>query len=261
MAAKNHGVIMPDASKERTLDALIGAAFGSTGQRCMALSVAVFVGDSQLWIPDLVKKAASLKCGPGTDPTSQLGPVVSKSNKDRMEKLIDTGKAEGASLILDGRNPNVAAEYRGGNYVGPSILDNVKPNMVCYTEEIFGPVLCIVRVKTLDEAIEILNTNPYGNGCAIFTSSGAAARKFQTDADVGQIGINLPIPVPPPHFSFTGSRASFLGATNFYGKQGVKFYTQTKTVMSNWWEDDYSTGVRTAMPLLGREGEADTKKH
>jgi len=260
MAAKNHGVIMPDASKERALDALTSAAFGSTGQRCMALSVAVFVGDSQKWIPDLIKKAQGLKCGPGSDPTSQLGPVVSKSNKDRMEKLIQTGVQEGATLLLDGRNPNVAPEYRGGNYVGPTILDNVKPNMTCYTEEIFGPVLCIVRTKTLDEAIEILNQNPYGNGCAIFTSSGAAARKFQTEADVGQIGINLPIPVPPPHFSFTGSRGSFLGATNFYGKQGVKFYTQTKTVLANWWEDDVSTGVRTAMPVLGREGEID-KKH
>jgi len=176
-----------------------------------------------------------------------------------MHKLIQTGIDEGATLLLDGRSPKVS-EHQTGNYMGATILDNVTPKMTCYTEEIFGPVLCIVRAKTLDDAINTMNENPYGNGCAIFTSSGAAARKFQTDADVGQIGINLPIPVPPPHFSFTGSRGSFLGATNFYGKQGVKFYTQTKTIMTNWWEDDLSTGVRTAMPVLGRESEVD-KKH
>lgn len=259
MAAKNHGVIMPDASKERTLDALTSAAFGSTGQRCMALSVAVFVGDSQKWIPDIVARAKALRCGPGYDSKSQLGPVVSKQNLDRMHHLIETGIKEGATLLLDGRNPEVPAAYKGGNYLAPTILDNLNSSMVCYQEEIFGPVLGIVRVNTLDEAIELLNNSPYGNGCAIFTSSGAAARKFQTDVDVGQIGINLPIPVPPPHFSFTGSKASFLGATNFYGKQGVRFYTQTKTILSNWWEDDLSSGVRTAMPVLGREGEVDKK--
>jgi len=261
MAAKNHGVIMPDASKERALDSLTSAAFGSTGQRCMALSVAILVGDAQNWIPDLVKRASSLKCGPGTDNTSQLGPVISKQNRERMLHLIESGVKEGAKLILDGRNPKVAPEYQGGHYLGPTILDNVTPNMICYNEEIFGPVLCIVRAKTLDDAIEIINKNPYGNGCAVFTSSGAVARKFQTEVDVGQIGINLPIPVPPPHFSFTGSKASFLGATNFYGKQGVKFFTQTKTVLANWWEDDVSNGVRTAMPVLGRESEIDAKKH
>jgi len=226
----------------------------------MALSVAVFVGDAQNWIPDLVKRAATLKPGPGVDPKSQIGPVVTKSNLDRMKQLIQTGVNEGAKLILDGRNPDLSPEIKTGNYMGASILDNVTPNMTCYKEEIFGPVLCIVRAKTLDEAIQILNDNPYGNGCAIFTSSGAAARKFQMEADVGQIGVNLPIPVPPPHFSFTGSRASFLGANNFYGRQGVRFFTQTKTIMANWWEDDISTGVRMAMPVLGRESEVDKKR-
>jgi len=153
-------------------------------------------------------------------------------------------------------NPVSLQFFESGNYLGATILDYVKPNMACYTEEIFGPVLSIVRCATLDEAIELLNQNPYGNGCAIFTNSGPAARKFQHEIEVGQIGVNLPIPVPPPFFSFTGSKASFLGASNFYGKNGLKFFTQTKTVMSNWgWMDDVSLGVKTAMPILGRESE------
>jgi len=157
---------------------------------------------------------------------------------------------------LDGRNPTVPKGFETGNYMNATILDYVTPNMACYTEEIFGPVLSIMRVDTLDDAIEIMNKNPYGNGCAVFTNSGTAARKLQHETEVGQIGINLPIPVPPPFFSFTGSKASFLGAANFYGRNGIKFYTQTKTVMSNWgWLDDMSLGVRTAMPVLGRESE------
>jgi len=253
MAAKNHGVILSDAQKERTLDALTGAAFGATGQRCMALSVAVFVGESQKWIPDLVNKAKSLRVGPGHDSSATIGPVVTKSSLQRIEDLIETGVKEGAKLILDGRNPHVDKEYQSGNYIGASIFDHASPNMKIYTEEIFGPVLVILRVNTLDEAIKMMNQNPYGNGCAIFTSSGAAARKFQNEIEVGQIGVNLPIPVPPPFFSFTGSKASFLGANNFYGKQGIRFFTQTKTVLQNWWEDDLSLGVKTAMPLLGRD--------
>jgi malonate-semialdehyde dehydrogenase (acetylating)/methylmalonate-semialdehyde dehydrogenase len=254
MAAKNHGVILPDAQKERTLDALTGAAFGATGQRCMALSVAVFVGESQKWIPSLVEKAKSLKVGPGTDAKAAIGPVVTKDSLDRIHKLIQTGIDQGAKLICDGRGAAPAdAEFRSGNYIGATIFDQVTPNMSVYTEEIFGPVLVILRADTLDDAINLLNASPYGNGCALFTSSGAAARKFQQEVDVGQMGINLPIPVPPPFFSFTGSKASFLGATNFYGREGVKFYTQKKTVLTNWWEDDLSAGVKTAMPLLGHD--------
>jgi len=253
MAAKNHGVILPDAQKERTLDSLTGAAFGATGQRCMALSVALFVGDAQKWIPDLVEKAKVLKVGPGHDPKAAIGPVVTKDSLSRIHKLIQSGIDEGAKLILDGRSPNVDKEFKSGNYMGATIFDNVTPNMTIYKEEIFGPVLVILRANTLDEAIKVMNNNPYGNGCALFTSSGAAARKFQNEIEVGQIGINLPIPVPPPFFSFTGSKASFVGANTFYGKQGIKFYTQTKTILTNWWDDDLSTGVRTAMPLLGRD--------
>eukprot|EP01125_Pyxidicula_operculata_P006830 TRINITY_DN2346_c0_g1_i1.p1 TRINITY_DN2346_c0_g1~~TRINITY_DN2346_c0_g1_i1.p1 ORF type:complete len:524 (+),score=170.66 TRINITY_DN2346_c0_g1_i1:52-1623(+) len=253
MAAKNHGVIMPDAQKERTLDALVGAAFGATGQRCMALPVAVFVGESQKWIPDLIEKSKKLRCGPGHDANSHIGPVVTKGNLQRIHSIIDKAVSQGAKIIVDGRNPPVPSGFEGGNYIGATILDNVDINNTAYKEEIFGPVLNIMRVDTLDEAIKIMNDNPYGNGCAIFTSSGAAARKFQQEVDAGQIGVNLPIPVPPPYFSFTGSKASFLGAANFYGKNGIKFFTQTKTVLANWWEDDFSAGVRTAMPLLGRD--------
>jgi len=259
MAAKNHGIIMPDARKERTLDALVSAAFGATGQRCMALPVAIFVGESQAWIPELVEKARKLTVGPG-HLNVDIGPVVTAASKNRIHKLIELGVSQGAKLLLDGRNPSVPAGFESGNYVNATILDGVTPAMSCYSEEIFGPVLSILRVDTLDEAINLLNTNPYGNGCAIFTGSGAAARKLQHETNVGQIGINLPIPVPPPFFSFTGSKDSFLGAANFYGRNGVKFFTQTKTVMTNWWDDDFSTGVRTAMPVLGREAETDGKK-
>jgi len=191
--------------------------------------------------------------GPGNDPQASIGPVVTKASLQRIHRLIESGIKDGAKLILDGRNPDVPAQYKAGNYNGATIFDHVKPNMEIYKEEIFGPVLSIVRVDTLDEAIKLLNDNPYGNGCAIFTSSGAAARKFQNEINVGQIGVNLPIPVPPPFFSFTGSKASFVGGGNFYGKSGIKFYTQTKTILTNWWDDDFSAGVKTAMPILGEK--------
>jgi len=224
----------------------------------MALPVAIFVGDSQSWIPELVERVKKLKVGPG-HMSVDIGPVVTCDSKKRIESLIQSGIDEGATLLLDGRNPKVPEGFESGNYVNATILDKVTVNMNCYKEEIFGPVLSIIRVNTLDEAIAIMNENPYGNGCALFTSSGPAARKFQYETEVGQIGINLPIPVPPPFFSFTGSKASFLGASNFYGKNGIKFYTQVKTVLSNWgWLDDVSLGIRTAMPILGRESE--TKK-
>jgi len=225
----------------------------------MALPVAIFVGEAQEWIPDLVARASKLTVGPG-HMNVDIGPVVSKENKARIEGLIQTGIDQGAKLILDGRNPSIPSGFESGNYLGATILDGVTPQMDCYTQEIFGPVLSVMRVDNLDEAIALLNTNEYGNGCAIFTGSGAAARKLQFETNVGQIGVNLPIPVPPPFFSFTGSKASFIGASNFYGRNGIKFYTQTKTVLTNWWDDDMSTGVRCAMPLLGRENEADTKK-
>ncbi|HCI76939.1 MULTISPECIES: CoA-acylating methylmalonate-semialdehyde dehydrogenase [unclassified Psychrobacter] len=247
MGAKNHGVILPDANKEQTLNQLAGAAFGAAGQRCMALSVVVLVGAAGEWIDDIKAKAEGLIVSAGKH-DKDLGPLISPAAKARVEHLIGTGVEEGASLILDGRGITVEG-YEQGNFVGPTIFDNVTADMQIYKEEIFGPVLCIMRANSLDEAIEMLNANPHGNGTAIFTQSGAAAHKFQQDIQVGQIGINLPIPVPLPMFSFSGSRASKLGDLGPYGKQAVQFYTQTKTVTARWFDDEASRGVNTTISI------------
>ena len=248
MGAKNHAIVLPDANKEQALNQLTGAAFGAAGQRCMALSVAILVGEAQQWLPDLVAKAQSLRVGAGID-NPDLGPVISCAARERIHGLIERGVAEGATLALDGRQVSVAG-YPHGNFVGPTIFSDVKPGMSIYDQEIFGPVLCLMAADTLDEAIELINANPNGNGTAIFTQSGAAARRFQEDIDVGQVGVNVPIPVPVPLFSFTGSRASKLGDLGPYGKQVVLFYTQTKTVTSRWFDDDASSGkVQTTISL------------
>lgn len=217
MGAKNHGVIMPDANKENTLNQLVGAAFGAAGQRCMALSTALFVGESANWIPDLVERAKKLKVNAGHIADADLGPVISPEAKNRINRLVQSGIDEGANCILDGRKI-VVPGFEKGNFVGPTILTDVTPSMECYREEIFGPVLVILKVDTLDDAINTINSNMYGNGTAIFTTNGATARKFTQEIDVGQVGVNVPIPVPLPMFSFTGSRGSFRGDTNFYGK-------------------------------------------
>jgi malonate-semialdehyde dehydrogenase (acetylating) / methylmalonate-semialdehyde dehydrogenase len=249
MGAKNHAVVLPDANKEQTLNALAGAAFGAAGQRCMAASTAVLVGDAQAWIPELVAKARTLKVNGGTEPGTDVGPLISCAARERVEQLIASGVSQGATLELDGRSPNVAG-YENGNFVGPTIFSGVKPGMRIYDEEIFGPVLVILSADSLDEAIELVNANPNGNGTAVFTQSGAAARRFQEDIDVGQVGINVPIPVPVPLFSFTGSRASKLGDLGPYGKQVVMFYTQTKTVTQRWFDDQtLSHGVNTTIHL------------
>jgi malonate-semialdehyde dehydrogenase (acetylating)/methylmalonate-semialdehyde dehydrogenase len=249
MGAKNHAVVMPDANKEQTLNALVGATFGAAGQRCMATSVTVLVGDSQKWIPEIVAKAKTLKVNAGVEKGADLGPVVSKNAKNRILALVDEGIKAGAKLELDGRGIKVAG-YEKGNFIGPTIFSSVTPDMTIYTTEIFGPVMVIVAVNTLDEAIKLVNDNPFGNGTGIFTQSGAAARKFQSEIDVGQVGINVPIPVPVPYFSFTGSRGSKLGDLGPYGKQVVQFYTQTKTVTSRWFDDSsVSTGVNTTISL------------
>ena len=247
MGAKNHGVILPDANKEQTLNQLAGAAFGAAGQRCMALSVVVLVGAAGEWIDEIKAKAESLVVSAGKN-DKDLGPLISPAAKARVEHLIGTGVEEGASLILDGRGITVEG-FEKGNFVGPTIFDNVTSDMQIYKEEIFGPVLCIMRANSLDEAIALLNANPHGNGTAIFTQSGAAAHKFQQDIQVGQIGINLPIPVPLPMFSFSGSRGSKLGDLGPYGKQAVQFYTQTKTVTARWFDDEASRGVNTTISM------------
>lgn len=249
MGAKNHAVIMPDAQRDQTLNSLAGAAFGAAGQRCMAISVAIMVGESAKWVPDLVAKAKTLKVSAGVEPGADLGPLVSPDALKRVTGFIDRGTQEGAILDLDGRQIKVPG-YDNGNFVGPTIFSGVKPGMSIYDQEIFGPVLCIMYADTLEEAIAITNANPNGNGTAIFTQSGAAARKFKEDIDVGQIGINVPIPVPVPMFSFTGSRASKLGDLGPFGKQVIAFYTQTKTVTERWFEDSTTqTSVNTTISL------------
>ncbi len=249
MGAKNHAVLMPDANREQSLNALVGAGFGAAGQRCMATSVAVLVGEAKRWIPDIVAKAKTLEVNAGAEKGADLGPLISKHARERVEGLIEQGVKEGAKLELDGRNPKVPG-YEKGNFVGPTVFSGVKPHHKIYTAEIFGPVLCIMSVDTLDEAIALVNANPYGNGTGIFTQSGAAARKFQNEVDVGQVGINVPIPVPVPYFSFTGSRGSKLGDLGPYGKQAVQFYTQVKTVTARWFDDAaVSPGIHTTISL------------
>ncbi|MBN3821782.1 aldehyde dehydrogenase family protein, partial [Paraburkholderia sp. Se-20369] len=216
---------------------------------CMATSVAVLVGEARGWLPDLVAKAKQLKVNAGHEPGTDVGPVVSKTAKARILSLIEAGVQEGAQLALDGRDVTVAG-YESGNFVGPTIFSGVKTDMSIYTHEIFGPVLVVLEADSLDDAIALVNANPFGNGVGLFTQSGAAARKFQSEIDVGQVGINIPIPVPVPFFSFTGSRGSKLGDLGPYGKQVVQFYTQTKTVTARWFDDDATAGpVNTTIRL------------
>ncbi|WP_027896131.1 CoA-acylating methylmalonate-semialdehyde dehydrogenase [Zestomonas thermotolerans] len=248
MGAKNHAVVMPDAHKQQTLNNLVGAAFGAAGQRCMAVSVAVLVGEANEWLPELVEKARALKVGAGVEPGTDVGPLISRAALERVNGLIARGVEEGAQLLLDGRNPQVPG-YADGNFVAPTIFAGVTPEMTIYKEEIFGPVLCVMQAATMDEAIQIINANPNGNGTAIFTRSGAAARHFQEEIDVGQVGINVPIPVPVPLFSFTGSRGSKLGDLGPYGKQVIQFYTQTKTVTERWFGETEVGTVNTTISL------------
>jgi malonate-semialdehyde dehydrogenase (acetylating)/methylmalonate-semialdehyde dehydrogenase len=217
LGAKNHALVMPDADKDTTIHALIGAGFGAAGQRCMAISVVIFVGKSSAWISELVEHAKTLKVGPGMDPSTDVGPVISKESKERVVRLIQEGISDGATCELDGRGIDSI-----GNFVGPTILSNVSVSNRAYRNEIFGPVLSCMSVDTIEEGLQIINSCSYGNGTAIFTSSGATARKFQHEVDVGQVGINVPIPVPLPMFSFTGSRGSIRGDLHFYGKQGKR---------------------------------------
>ncbi len=249
MGAKNHAVVLADANREQALNALVGAGFGAAGQRCMATSVVVLVGAAKQWLPDLKALAQKLTVNAGNEPGTDVGPVISKKAKARILDLIESGIKEGAKLELDGRDIKVPG-YEQGNFVGPTLFSGVTPDMQIYTQEIFGPVLVVLEVDTLDQAIALVNANPFGNGTGLFTQSGAAARKFQTEIDVGQVGINIPIPVPVPFFSFTGSRGSKLGDLGPYGKQVVQFYTQTKTVTARWFDDDsVNDGVNTTINL------------
>lgn len=220
----------------------------------MALSVAVFVGESGAWVSEIAAKAKKLKVAPGHFPDADIGPMISPAAKARAVDIITRSAAQGARITLDGRSPVVPAGYEKGNFLGPTMIEGAGPGIAGYDEEIFGPVLTVVTVPTLDDAIALVNKNRYGNGTALFTNSGAAARKFVHEIDVGQVGINVPIPVPLPMFSFTGSRGSIRGDANFYGKTGVQFYTQTKTVTTAWrYNPTESVKLTTAMPMLGQK--------
>lgn len=231
--AKNHMVVMPDADKDTVMNALVGATVGAAGQRCMAISVIVFVGESKRWITDLKEKLAAVKPGVWNKPESAYGPLISPQAKARVSKLIQSGIEQGATCLLDGRTIEVAG-YPNGNWIGPTLFSDVSTTMSIYQEEIFGPVVCCITVDTLDDAIQLVNDSPYGNGTSIFTNSGVSARQYQHEIQVGQVGINLPIPVPLPFFSFTGWKGSFMGDLHAYGKQAVKFYTKTKTITASW---------------------------
>lgn len=235
--AKNHCVIMPDANKSQVISNMVGASVGAAGQRCMAISVAVFVGQSKQWIPEIAEALAKVKPGVWNDKDAAYGPVISPQAKQRIENFITQGVNEGAKLLVDGRNCQVDG-YPNGNWVGPTMFSGVTTDMEIYKNEIFGPVLCATEVETLDDALQLVNANPYGNGTSIFTASGAAARKYQHEVEVGQVGINIPIPVPLPFFSFTGWKGSFMGDLHAYGKQAVRFYSETKTVTARWFESD-----------------------
>ena len=246
--AKNHMVVMPDANKEQVINNLVGASCGAAGQRCMAISVALFVGEASAWIPELRDAMAAVRPGPWDDDQAAYGPQITPQAKARILGFIAAGKREGADCLLDGSDCSVAG-YPEGNWVGPTLFDQVSADMSIYQEEIFGPVLLCAQTPDLDAAIGMINANPYGNGTSIFTSSGGAARKFQHEIDVGQVGINIPIPVPLPFFSFTGWRQSFFGDQHAYGKQAVKFYTETKTVTARWFDETPATGPNMTIKL------------
>ncbi len=246
--AKNHTVVMPDANKEHVLNNLVGASVGAAGQRCMAISVAVFVGEAQNWIPELAERIAQVKPGLWDDKNAGYGPLISPAAKARVLSLIEKGKEQGATCLLDGSEFTVPG-YESGNWVGPTVFSDVTTDMEIYKQEIFGPVLSCMNVDSLEDALEVVNANPYGNGTSIFTNSGAAARKYQRNVEVGQVGINLPIPVPLPFFSFTGWKNSFYGDLHAYGKQAIRFYSETKTITSRWIENDIPGGPNLTISM------------
>lgn len=246
--AKNHLVVMPDANKEQVINNLVGASVGAAGQRCMAISVAILVGDARHWLPDLKQAMVAMRPGRWDDEQAAYGPLISPQAKQRVLSLIEQGKQQGAVCELDGSQCTVDG-LPHGNWVGPTLFSGVTTKMSLYREEIFGPVLVCMQADSLEEAIAIINRNPYGNGTSIFTASGGAARKFQHEIQVGQVGINVPIPVPLPFFSFTGWRGSFYGDLHAYGKQAVRFFTETKTVTARWFEDDIPGGPNLTIHL------------
>ncbi|KAL8704555.1 MAG: hypothetical protein Q9201_002290 [Fulgogasparrea decipioides] len=250
LGAKNHAAVVPDCNKNHALNAIAGAAFGAAGQRCMALSTLVMIGQTKEWLPEIAERAKQLNVNGGFEEGADLGPLISPEAKKRIEDIITSAEQEGATILLDGRGYK-PEKYPNGNFLGPTVITNVQPHMRCYTEEIFGPVLVCLSVPTISDAIALINNNEYGNGVAIFTRSGSTAARFRKDIEAGQVGINVPIPVPLPMFSFTGNKKSVAGggANTFYGKSGINFFTQTKTVTSLWRSEDVlATRADVEMP-------------
>jgi malonate-semialdehyde dehydrogenase (acetylating)/methylmalonate-semialdehyde dehydrogenase len=243
--AKNHAVVLPDADLDMTTDALVSAAYGSAGERCMAVSVAVAVGDKagDALIEALRPKIEKIKVGPGTDKDSEMGPLVTQIHLDKVRGYIDSGVSEGAELVMDGRDLKLQG-YENGYFVGPCLFDRVTPEMKIYKKEIFGPVLAVVRAPDYDAAIKMVNDHEFGNGTAIFTRDGDAARDFASKVQIGMVGINVPIPVPVAYHSFGGWKRSLFGDHNMHGMEGVRFNTKVKTITSRW-----PTGIRSGVDL------------
>jgi malonate-semialdehyde dehydrogenase (acetylating)/methylmalonate-semialdehyde dehydrogenase len=246
--AKNHMVVMPDADISKAVDGLIGAAFGSAGERCMAISVAVLVSDAADQVmPLLTQRAQTLCIGSGMAPESEMGPIISDAARQRISGYIDAGVEEGAQLLVDGRDLSVPG-FEGGFFLGATLFDHVKPTMKIYQEEIFGPVLCCVRVDTVEQAIELINSHRFGNGVSCYTRSGGVARLFNRTIQVGMVGINVPIPVPMAWQGFGGWKKSLFGDMHAYGEEGVRFYTRQKSIMQRW-PEDMVDGAEFAMPV------------
>ena len=246
--AKNHMVVLPDADLELAADSAVNAAFGSAGQRCMAISVLVAVGDAaDRLVPLMRERMRNIHVGDGMTPNVDMGPLVTKQHLDRVRRYVDEGVAAGAMLVADGREVDNDGD---GFFLGPCLFDHVKPDMSIYTDEIFGPVLSVVRAASYDDAVRLVNDSPYANGVAIFTSDGGAARKFQSDIQVGMVGINVPIPVPMAYYSFGGWKDSLFGDAHVHGMEGVKFYTRAKVVTARWPESAVK-GKNLGFPASG----------
>ncbi len=247
--AKNHAIVMPDADMDNAVNQLVGAAFGSSGERCMALSVAVAVGDAagDALVAKMKDAMASLKVGAYSDSSNDFGPVITKQHQEKVVGYINSAEEDGARVVVDGRNPNVAG-YENGFFVGGTLIDNVTPDMISYTEEIFGPVLQVVRVDTMEQAMQLINDHEYGNGTCIFTRDGEAARYFSDNIQVGMVGINVPLPVPVSYHSFGGWKRSLFGDLHAYGPDAVRFYTKRKTITQRWPSAGVREGAQFAFP-------------
>ncbi len=245
--AKNHMLVLPDADLDLAADSAINAAYGSAGERCMAISVVVTVGDTADPLIEKIKeRAAALTIGPGDDPSSEMGPLITKAHRDKVASYVTGAAAQGADVVIDGTDFTVPG-HENGHWIGVSLLDNVTPQMDAYRDEIFGPVLSVVRVETYDEAISLMNSSPWGNGTAIFTRDGGAARRFQLEVEAGMVGVNVPIPVPVAYHSFGGWKDSLFGDHHIYGNDGIHFYTRGKVVTTRW-PDPSDGGINLGFP-------------